>query len=52
MVGRGSRWWSPWWTTTAASVPVALTSWAATPPGGYFATAMLAYLCRLAVLLA
>lgn len=45
MVGRVARWRSPWWTATAALVPVTLTVWAATPPGGYFTTAAVASLC-------
>lgn len=49
MVGRVTRWWSPWWTTTAALVPVTLTVWAVAPPGGYFTTIAVAYLCWLAV---
>ncbi|MFE9749846.1 hypothetical protein ACFYOT_33455 [Saccharothrix saharensis] len=52
MVGRVARWRSPWWTATAALVPVTLTAWAATPPGGYFTTAVVASLCWLAVGLA
>ena len=46
---RVSRWWSPWWSTTAALVSMTLTLWSVTPPGVYFSMLMLAYGCWLVV---
>lgn len=44
MVGRVSRWRSPWWPVGVAAVAVLLTTWAGSPPGGYFAVALFAFL--------
>ncbi|MEU4449162.1 hypothetical protein AB0K14_33925 [Actinosynnema sp. NPDC050801] len=49
MLERVTRRWSPWWTVIAAAVPVVLTLWSHTPPGGYFTTSVVALLCWVAV---
>lgn len=42
-------WRSPWWPAILAAVPVLITLWAASPPGGYFGMAFVAIVCWLVV---